>query len=551
MTDTPNVLFLMTDEHSYRGLGHLDDDGRGEPVNTPTLDDVADSSAVFDQAYCQTPLCTPSRLSMLTGREAPGAGAWDNWSTLLPDRRTMPEAFAEAGYATSLVGKMHFGGNRQFCGFEDRPYGDLTGEVGHQPDPIRPLEENRGLGRPPFRTRTADAGVTEIPESQLQERNVLTESLSWVREQAHANPDQPWFLCASFSRPHFPLTVPERFLDRYWPEGVTKPKVGREGDVADHPVVEHIVDYLRIDDIPEEEAQKARAAYFACIDFVDELIGDFLSLMERGGYLEDTIVVYASDHGELAGEHGLWWKSTWHEASARVPLVVQTPGHRSGEREPARLETPVGLVDLFPTLCGLCGVDTLGEIDGVDLSEAVREGAEPDRGPVVCDHLNPRYGEDAEYRMVRDGRYKYVEFRGEFQELLFDVEADPLETENLALDPSGEDAAALDRLRAYVDETLDFEEAEERRRADQRRAAEDHVLTPGTDSDADVDVSEFRADMMKLQIPETTDGNLYHLPDGRIVDAGLTIYRPEEIIENPAAAYDDWPGSDARPSDDG
>jgi choline-sulfatase len=542
MTDRPNVLFLFTDEHSYRGLGHLDSDGRGEPVNTPTLDNLAASSTTFDQAYCQMPLCTPSRLSVLTGREAAGAGAWDNWSTLLPDRRTLPEAFGEAGYATSLVGKMHFGGNRQFCGFDDRPYGDLTGETGHQPDPITPLEENRGLGRPPFRTRTVDAGVTEIPESQLQEQNVITESLSWVREHENANPDQPWFLCSSFSRPHFPLTAPQRFLDRYWPDGVTTPKVGREGDAADHPVVDRLAEWIGADQIGEEEALKARAAYLACIDFIDELLGEFLTLMEGAGLLEDTIVVYASDHGEMAGEHGLWWKGTWHEASTRVPLMIQTPAHRSGDREATRLETPVGLVDLFPTLCGLCDVDTLGEIDGVDLSEAVRNGTEPERGPVVSDSLNTRHGAGTEYRMVRDGRYKYVEYRGDYQDLLFNLEADPLETENLALDPQGEDAAALERLREYVDETMDFEAAEEKRHDDQQRVTENHILTTG--GDTDVDVSEDRLDLMKVNIPETTDGNLYHLPDGRIVDAGLTIYKPEEIIEDPESAYDDWPGEE-------
>ncbi|MFH5801019.1 sulfatase [Haladaptatus sp. CMAA 1911] len=538
MTDRPNVLFLLTDEHTFRGLGHLDDDGRGEPVTTPTLDEMATSSAVFDQAYCQMPLCTPSRLSMLTGREVPGAGAWDNWSTLLPNRRTMPEAFSEAGYATSLVGKMHFGGNRQFCGFEDRPYGDLTGEVGHQPDPIKPLEDNLGLG-PPFKTRTADAGVTEIPESQLQERNVLTESLAWVREHEHTNPDRPWFLCASFSRPHFPLTVPERYLDRYWPEGVTKPKIGREGDTADHSVTELVAQGFEVDEIGEEEALKARAAYLACIDFIDELIGDFLTLMDRSGHLEDTIVVYASDHGELAGEHGLWWKHTWHEASTRVPLMIQTPEHRAGDRDAARLDTPVGLVDLYPTLCGLCDVDTIGEIDGVDLSRAVRDGAEPERGPVVCDILTDRWGEGTEFRMVRDGRYKYVGFRGDYQELLFDIETDPLETENLSLDPSVDEAEVLERLRTYVDETLDFEAAAEKRRVDERSAQEHHVLVSGN---GDEDVQEFRRNVMKLDIPETTDGNLYHLPDGRIVDAGLSIYKPEEIIENPTEAYDDWPG---------
>ena len=144
--------------------------------------------------------------------------------------------------------------------------------------------------------------------------------------------------------------------------------------------------------------------------------------------------------------------------------------------------------------------------------------------------------------MVRDGRYKYVEFRGEYQELLFDLEADPLEMENLALDPQVEDAEALERLRAYVDETMDFNAAEEKRREDEKRAAENHVLTEGDGTNVDAD--EIRKGLMKIDLPETTDRNLYHLPDGRIVDAGLSIYKPEEIIKDPATAYDDWPGNE-------
>lgn len=517
MTDRPNVLFLFTDEHSFRGFGHLDEDGRGEPVETPTFDDLAASSAVFDQAYCQMPLCTPSRLTLLTGQEVQNAGAWGNGSTLLPDRPTMPATLREAGYATSLVGKMHLGGDRQFVGFEDRPYGDLTGANGHQPDPIRPLEANRGLE---LRSRTADAGLTEIPESLLQERRVVQESLSWLRRQEHSDPEQPWFLCASFSRPHFPLTAPDRFLDRYLPDGVTAPKIGREGDTADHPVTERIADGFRTGEISEAEARRARAAYFACIDFIDEIIGDFLALLDARGFLEDTVVVYAADHGELAGEHGLWWKHSWHEASTRVPLMIQTPAHRVGPRDACRLRTPVGLVDLFPTLCGLCDVDTPETLDGVDLSTSILDGTEPERGPVVCDNLVPRWGEGTEFRVVRDGRYKYVRFRGDsYQDLLFDVDSDPLETTNLARNATGEAADTVERLREFVADTLDFDAAAEQRRRDERRAERDH----------------------SLELSEGTDGNMYHLPDGRIVDGSHTLYRPEVIASDAESAFSDRP----------
>jgi len=145
---------------------------------------------------------------MLTGREVRDCNAWDNSSVIPPDRTTLPEAFGEAGYDTSLVGKIHFGANGQFVRSDDRPYGDLTGGTGHQWEPL-----NRAGGRATG-DRTASAGVTEIPESQLQEHVTTRESLSWIREQEAAG-DEPWLFCISFSRPHFPLAAPGRYLRRY------------------------------------------------------------------------------------------------------------------------------------------------------------------------------------------------------------------------------------------------------------------------------------------------------------------------------------------------
>lgn len=517
----PNVLFLFSDEHSFRCFSHLDAEETGEPVRTPTLDELAHSSTRFANAYCQMPLCTPSRLCTLTGQRVPSAGAWTNGAPLLPDRTTVAETLSEAEFTTCLQGKMHLAGPRQFAGFDHRPYGDLTGERGHQHDPIMPPDAGRGevLG-----TRIADAGITEIPESQLQERRVAEETVSFVREHEHRS-DDPWFVCASFSRPHFPLTAPSRHFERYWNDGptdrLTDPKVGVEGDAADHPVREAIEEGFQVNEFDERKQLRARAGYFACVDWLDEIVGDLLGTLEREGHLENTIVVYASDHGELAGEHGLWWKHSWHEASTRVPLLIQTPAQRNGQQPPQRVTTPVGLIDLFPTVCGFADVDPPCAVAGTDLSSAIETCTEPDRGPVVSDNLIDRWGEGTEFRVVRDGRYKFVRFRAdEFPDLLFDVEADPLETENLARDPMGSDATALKRLRTYVDETLDFAAAERQRLADAEAA---ETLT--------LDVRE-----------PTPSGNLIQLPDGRIVDADTPLYDPDEIVPNPAETFDDWPG---------
>jgi choline-sulfatase len=509
------VFVALEHEHSFRCLGRRGD-RLGEPVSTPTFDDLAARGTDFDRAYCQMPLCTPSRLCTLTGREVRGCGAWGNGRVLPPDCTTIPEAFGDAGYATGLVGKMHLGGDRQFVGFDDRPYGDLTGGIGHQ---WEPLDRAGGRG---MRDRTLDAGVTEIPESHLQEYNATRESLSWIRERAAAD-EAPWLCWTSLSRPHFPLTAPERFLSRYWDldadestERLTEPKVGREGDTVDHPMTEGAVEGFRTESIGETERQRARAAYFACVEFLDAVIGEFLGTLERDGLLDDTVVVYTSDHGELAGEHGLWWKHTWHEAATRVPLFVQTPAHRRGDGG-GTIETPVSLADLFPTLCGLCGVDAPADLDGDDLTRAVETGGEPDRDPVVCDNLVPRWGDGTEFRMLRDGDYKYVGFR-DAPELLFHLGRDPLERENLAPDATGEDRDALRHLRGTVDETMDFEAAEREREAGERLRRE-HALDADTVS---------------------ASGNCYHMPDGTIVDADEPLYDPTVVVDDPAATFDDY-----------
>jgi choline-sulfatase len=199
----PNILFLLSDEHSFRCMGHVDNASGGEPVHTPNFDRLAMQGTIFSDTYCQMALCTPSRLCILTGREVRGAGAWNNNSVLRPELPTLPRTLAEAGYETCLVGKMHLGGNQQFVGFRHRPYGDLTGRTGHQWEPLDDTDANAKM-----RIRTTAAGVTEIPESLIQDEVVARETLAFLREHRHTHPDQPWFLCASFSHPHFPLTAP-------------------------------------------------------------------------------------------------------------------------------------------------------------------------------------------------------------------------------------------------------------------------------------------------------------------------------------------------------
>ena len=508
----PNILFLLSDEHSFRFFSHLSEDECGEPVETPHLDAFKDQAVKFNQTYCQMALCTPSRLCLLSGKHARGAGAWNNDSTLSPDLITLPASLRGAGYETSLIGKMHLGGSRQFVGFQHRPYGDLTGGTGHQGQ--EPPEWYDG---DKFTWRYDGAGKLEYPESALQEQITAQETIAWIREHRSEQPDKPWFALASFSRPHFPLTAPKRWTDKYPIDQVTDPKAPAAGDTYDHPVNRTMRAGFRVEGLSYEDQQKMRAGYFACVSYFDEIIGDLLNRLELSGDLENTVIVYASDHGEMAGEHGSWWKHTYHEASTRVPMLISLPEHRSGNKPATQIETPVSLIDLYPTLCSLAGAD-YSEVEGRDLSGALRSGDEPASIPIFSDSLRPRWGEGSEYRMVRYGDFKYVGFRSG-SEFLFNLVDDPLEQTDLSKQElDKETQAILKELRGLVAETMDFDAAEKER-------------------------IEGTADLEE-RFPHRigpTQNNLYHLKDGRIINGEDVVYNPTVVAKSAEEAFGgDW-----------
>jgi len=197
MPTQPNVLLLVSDEHNHTVGGFA-----GDPVvRTPNLDRIAERGVHFGRSYCQAPVCTPSRASFLTGKTISTLSCWNNHWTLFPEHRTVAHAFGDAGYETCLVGKMHFGGKDQFHGFQHRPYGDFWHGLGHQPDPIDMFPNSGGV---------IHAGPSQIPESLQQEVIVSVEAAAWLAEHQARDPEKPWFLCASYCKPHAPLAVPER-----------------------------------------------------------------------------------------------------------------------------------------------------------------------------------------------------------------------------------------------------------------------------------------------------------------------------------------------------
>jgi choline-sulfatase len=265
---------------------------------------------------------------------------------------------------------------------------------------------------------------------------------------------------------------------------------------------------FRVREISATEMMKARAAYFACVSYLDEILGDLLIRMEGAGALDDTIIIYTSDHGEMAGEHGVWWKQGWYEACTRVPLIFSLPQHREGTMMSRTRKTPVALVDLFPTICSLAGVTYPGDLDGVDLAASITgDGFPPDR-PIVCDNLMPRWGKGTEFRMVRQGSYKYVRFR-DAPTLMFDLANDPLEQVDLCRNTPKSAQEARDRLRRFAEGSMDFDVAQ-RERLERDAELERHYA---------------------LNLPDST-GNLYLMPTGRLLNAEDMLYHPTVICEN-------------------
>ena len=439
----------------------------------------------------QSPLCSPSRLSLLTGKWVSHCSAWSNGAMLNPEHETIPGWLGKHGYTTAKVGKMHVNGGDRTHGFQYRPYGDLVAgrTPMHQPDPPETGDgrwNNHALGRLQF------AGPTEIPESLLVDKVITTESLAWLLEYSDQNPRLPLvflrILLASPFSAHGPWTLHTEVSGQRPADADTSPWLPRRPPPHDR----FIVDDFSLLKFSSEEHRRAVAAYYACVDYVDDCIGELLEGLRRAGGLDNTYIVYTSDHGDMAGEHGLWWKRSYYEASARVPLLVSGPGIASKTTE----STPVELVDLFPTFCDWAGIETPEALDGESILPILEGHPEQRQKKAArCDYLDRKT--EVQFMMVRDERWKYVEFP-DASPLLFDLVNDPDELHNLADNPPPE--APLEHLRALLLQSGTWEEMAKARAADQERTRQ-----PSSE-------------------PRRGSTVQYRLSDGRIIDADSALY---------------------------
>ncbi|MEM1266705.1 MAG: choline-sulfatase [Pseudomonadota bacterium] len=450
----PNILFLQVDQLAAQFLRCYGD----TICHTPNLDRLAAEGTVFETAYCNFPLCSPSRASMATGKLCSEIGAYDNAAELPASVPTYAHYLRAAGYQTALSGKMHFIGPDQHHGFERRLTPDLY-PADFSWVPNWGDEGERDTNDP--RSVTV-AGVCER-SMQIDFDDLVTfHAVQHLYDIARSEDARPFFLQVSYTHPHEPYLCQKRFWDLY--EGVEIPLP----TVPALPEAEHDAHSVRLLSdfgmlnvrFADADIATARRAYYGSISYLDAKIGEVLEALERTGQRERTVIVFTSDHGEMLGERGMWFKKHFYEPSLRVPLIIA-----GGAFGPGRATTPASLVDLLPTFMGVAEgsgwVSPVETLDGEDLSTKL--APEPDR-PVYAEYLAE--ATTAPLLMVRQGRYKYVHSTSD-PPLLFDVEADPAEQRNLAGVPEHGPVEA--RLRARVLQRWDSEALSERIRLSQKR----------------------------------------------------------------------------------
>ncbi len=418
----PNVLIFMVDQLT----GTLFPDGPVDWLHTPNLRALSERSVRFSNCYTPSPLCAPARASFMAGQLPSRTGVYDNGAEMRSDTPTYAHHLRRAGYQTCLVGKMHFVGPDQLHGFEERLTTDIyPADFGWTPDYRKPGERAEwwyhNMGS------VTGSGVAEISNQLEFDDDVAHEGKAKIYDLARGTDGRPWMVTVSFSHPHDPYVARRRYWDLYEDCEHLMPEIPAIPYEDQDPHSRRILDANDRHNftIQEEDIRRSRRAYFANVSYLDEQIGAILRALRDTRQEENTIVVFLSDHGDMLGERGLWFKMSPYDGSSRVPLLISAPG-----LTPGRITTPVSLIDVNPALADLVGMDMSGVTpftDGMSLLPLTRGEAREE--PVIME-----YAAEASYAPVvsiRQGRWKFN--RCELDpDQLFDLEADPHELHNLA-----------------------------------------------------------------------------------------------------------------------
>lgn len=433
-----NVLFLISDDMRP----DLNCYGTSI-VKSPNIDKLAAAGIRFDHAYCQYPLCNPSRSSMLTGRHPVHTGVTDNSAAffqLHPDLVSLPKLFKQNGYATLRTGKIFHGGIDDVSAWTEGAEGKGGVEV------IEPDQKEPDLDGLEMILQPAPKKITPAERAKMSDRinklegdgekhadyKTATTAIDYLRR--YKENGKPFFLACGFLKPHSPPTAPAKFFDWYdnakiqlpvnfaprptVPEGYPARSITPNGDL-----------FINREASPEQ-AKEMIAAYYSSISFTDWNLGRVMDELDRQGLRDNTIVIFWGDHGYHLGEFGKWSKhGSLFEVGTRVPLIIHVPGAKGNKSTASPV---IQALDLYPTLCDLCGVAPPAGLEGVSLRPLIDDPKAKWDRPAISVFRNGKMHGVA----VRNSKYRYVEYNeGEGGRMLFDEAADPHELKNLATDP--------------------------------------------------------------------------------------------------------------------
>ncbi|MBO0343795.1 choline-sulfatase [Roseibium limicola] len=439
-----NILILMVDQLN----GTFFPDGPAEFLHAPNLKRLAERSTRFRNAYTASPLCAPGRASYMSGQLPHRTRVYDNAAEFASDIPTYAHHLRRAGYTTCLSGKMHFVGPDQMHGFEERLTTDIyPADFGWTPDYRKPGERidwwYHNMGS------VTGSGVAEISNQMEYDDDVAFQAIRKIHDYGRGKDERPFCLTVSFTHPHDPYVARKKYWDLYKDCEHLLPEIPAMDYEAHDPHSKRIFDAndWRSFDITEENIRKSRQAYFANISYLDDKIGEILDALTAMDLDENTSILLVSDHGDMLGERGLWFKMSFFEGSSRVPLMIAAPQMPAG-----LVEAPVSTLDVLPTLAELAGID-MSEImpwtDGESLVPLAN-------GTVRETPVRMEYAAEASYAPLvglRHGPFKYIHCDLD-PPLLFNLDQDPQELNNLIGDPAHLEVAT--RMAADVEHTWDM-----------------------------------------------------------------------------------------------
>lgn len=426
MKKYPNILFLMSDEHRPDVLGYA-----GNPVvRTPNLDRLAKDAVIFNNAYTPSPICVPGRQCIMSG-QLPKTCGCEGWSDLPPGHMTFSRRFSQLGYATVACGKLHHQGKDMMMGWTHRIGNEMEMSAAYIDDKD---EEAFRQNIPNFKdVKWSDAkeiqraGIGRAPNVS-QDEYTLQGALQFIENYFlnpyfdRETPNRPLLLKVSFLQPHYPYSASEEKFKYY----LNRVKPFIDEPVSPHPFLSRRQVRPGVD-VTLRDLRRATAAYYAMVETIDEMYGQVLDALEQAGQnLDDWIIIYTSDHGEMLGEHGVWEKQKFYEASARVPLFIRWPKGFQGGRT---VEQNVNLCDLFATLCDLAGISCPDGLDSRSLRPLL-EGR-------TDNWFNETISQFGKHNvMIKHDHLKYQYYGPDSPEVLFDLEKDPQERINFIDDPA-------------------------------------------------------------------------------------------------------------------